>query len=265
MRTSLTGFVLLLLLTSCGVYKQSLLLQAEQDHIYDTLLQKRYEAESNYVLRPYDEFQLRVYSNRGEEIQMVDALSGGMGQQGGVNPQMFQTQQGFWVYRIQADSTVVLPLVGRQKLAGYTLVQADSLLSVAYNTYYKGAFAKVNPTSRRVIVFRGQEAIVLPLKYEGMTLLEVLAEAGGINNQMRATNIRLVRGDLQNPNVYVIDLTTVEGMRRINMQAYPNDVLYIEPLRRPFLEAFKDVSPVVSMITGLSTFIISTLLLIRQF
>jgi polysaccharide export outer membrane protein len=98
-----------------------------------------------------------------------------------------------------------------------------------------------------------------------MTLLEVLAEAGGINNQMRLTNVRLVRGSLQNPNVYVIDLTTVEGMRRVNMEALPNDIIYIEPLRRPFIEAFKDVSPVVSMITGLSTFVISTILLIRQF
>jgi polysaccharide export outer membrane protein len=264
MRALGIGLCLLLLFTSCGVYRQSLLLQVKQDHIYDTLLQKRYEAENNYVLRPYEEIQLRVYSNEGEEIQVIDALSG-MRQQGAVNQQMFQTQQGFWVYRIQADSTVLLPLVGRQKLAGYTLVQADSLLSVAYDAYYKGAFVKINPTSRRVVVFRGQEATVLPLKYEGMTLLEVLAEAGGINNQLRATNIRLVRGDLQNPNVYVIDLTTIEGMRRINMQAYPNDILYVEPLRRPFLEAFKDVSPVVSMITGLSTFIISTLLLIRQF
>ncbi|GIV40654.1 MAG: hypothetical protein KatS3mg033_2454 [Thermonema sp.] len=265
MRVLLTGIALLLLLTSCGVYRQSLLLQTERDIIYDSLLEKRYEAENNYILRPYEEFQLRVYSNQGEEIQVVDALNGGVGQQGGTNPQMFQTQQGFWVYRIQADSTVVLPLVGRQKLAGYTLVQADSLLSVAYSAYYKGAFVKINPTSRRVVVFRGQEATVLPLKHEGMTLLEVLAEAGGVNNQMRLTNVRLVRGSLQNPNVYVIDLTTVEGMRRVNMEALPNDIIYIEPLRRPFIEAFKDVSPVVSMITGLSTFVISTILLTRQF
>lgn len=251
--------------SSC-VYRQSILLQTPQSLLYDSLLEARYQDETNYFLRPYDEIQLRIYSNDGQELQPIDALMLGQGMQPGMmtTPELMQQQQGFFSYRIQADSLVFLPLLGSVKLAGYTLWQADSLLSRAYGQYYQGAFVRINPINRRVVVFRGEQAKVLPLRYEGMTLLEVLAETGGVNSQMRATNIRLVRGNLENPNVYVINLTTVEGMRAVGMRVYPNDIIYVEPLRRPFFEALKDASPIISMITGVSTFVITTILLVRQ-
>jgi polysaccharide export outer membrane protein len=102
---------------------------------------------------------------------------------------------------------------------------------------------------------------VIPLTNDNMNLLEVLALAGGIDGAGggngsgggiyryggKANDIRIIRGDLKNPQVQQIDLTTLEGMRRANLQMEPNDVIYIDPVRRPFLEAITDAAPVIGL------------------
>ena len=68
----------------------------------------------------------------------------------------------------------------------------------------------------------------------------------------RADNIRLIRGDLKNPQVQIIDLTTIDGMRRANLQVEPNDIVYVEPIRRPFYERLQEVTPLFSLIGSLA-------------
>jgi polysaccharide export outer membrane protein len=91
-----------------------------------------------------------------------------------------------------------------------------------------------------------------------MNLLEVLALAGGVDGNGgggaggvyryggKTSNIRIIRGDLKNPQIEQIDLSTIAGMRRANLQMEPNDIVYIEPVRREFLEGLTDAAPVFS-------------------
>jgi polysaccharide export outer membrane protein len=97
------------------------------------------------------------------------------------------------------------------------------------------------------------------LTNDNMNLIEVLAEVGGIPQTGKAHNIRLIRGDLSNPSVQVIDLTTIDGMRKASLQVEPNDIIYVEPLRRVFIEAFADVAPIIGTIAnlGLTFFLIN--------
>jgi polysaccharide export outer membrane protein len=79
-------------------------------------------------------------------------------------------------------------------------------------------------------------------------------------NGGKANNIRIIRGNLKNPRVQQIDLSTLDGMRRANLQVEPNDIIYVEPIRRPFLDALADAGPIISLASVLLTttfFIIS--------
>ena len=102
---------------------------------------------------------------------------------------------------------------------------------------------------------------VIQLANDNMNLLEVLALAGGVDGLNaggggqglyryggRADNIRIIRGNLKSPQVQEIDLTTIEGMRRGNLQVEPNDIIYVDPVRRPFLEALTDGAPVFQLL-----------------
>lgn len=250
--------------------------RTDGDVIYDKLLLAKMNAEDNYRIKPFDRLLFRLYSNQGQLIQHIGALDGvnppdptGSGTMS-INPNFMQAQGAdpknpvnFNAYTVQVDGYVYLPVVGAVYLEGLTARQADSLLSIKYSILYKNCFVRTQFLNKRVIVFKGAKGEVVPLINENTTLIEILAQTGGVPNDTRATNIRLIRGDLKNPNVFVIDLSTIEGMRRINLQLQPDDIIYVEPIRKTFLEAIGDISPVISFITSMTTFVLTVFLLRR--
>ena len=142
-------------------------------------------------------------------------------------------------------------------------MQADSALRQRFGIYYKDAFVTTRVVNNRVTVLGAPGGQVIGLDNDNMNLLEVLALAGGIDGGGggggvgggglyrfggRADNIRIIRGSLKNPQVQDIDLTTIEGMRRGNLQVEPNDIIYIDPVRRPFLEFLTDGAPAIALI-----------------
>lgn len=229
--------------------------------------------DRNYRIRANDILNVQVYTNKGErlidpngELQFGSPSVGSttstptagsgqrnVGQGAGSIPGSTQ-------FVVQADGTARLPLVDRVKVQGLTLIQADSVLQLRYNTFYKETFVKTAVTNNRVIILGSPGGQVISLINDNMNLLEVLALAGGADGSGsggryggRINNIRIIRGDLKNPQVQFIDLSTLEGMRRGNLQVEPNDIIYIQPIRRPLIEAITDASPVLSLFTLLLT------------
>ena len=254
-------------------------------------------SERNYVIQPNDFLEVRVNTNKGErildpngELQFgmptgtLPSRSSVVGGQGGAGSRNAQPQRntgqgagassGGSEFLVQSDGTATLPLVGRMRVSGLSLLQADSLLAIRFNEFYKESFVTTHVTNNRVIVLGASGGQVISLTNDNMNLLEVLALAGGIDGQGgggggmgvyrnggRADNIRIIRGDLKNPRVQQIDLSTLDGMRRANLQVEPNDVIYIEPIRRPLLDALNDAAPLLSLASLVFT---STFFIISQ-
>ncbi len=248
---SLLFVVAILCLTSCRFYRQDIMFQTDGTPNAANLQMAVAEAEANYKIRVNDFVELRVFTNDGELIidptfQLRQQIGGGAGAQ--------QQQVNAIKYLVQHDGFAKLPMVGMVKLAGLTHHQADSLLEKAYNNFYEGAFVVVRTNNRRVFVLGGgATAGVIPLVNENVSLIEILAQSGGVSNYADVSNIRLIRGNLKNPQVQVINLSTIEGMRRAELAILPNDIIYIEPGRRPVIEAFRDYTPFLSLFTSFVT------------
>ena len=240
----------------------------------------------NYLIQPNDFLEVRVNTNKGERIldpngelqfgQPSGALpsrsvgvaspssGGGNARPAGGQRAVGQTAGSATTgseFLVQADGTVVLPLVNRVKVSGLSLLQADSVLQARYNEYYKESFVTTRVTNNRVFMLGATGGQVITLANDNMNLIEVLALAGGLdgggqsgggNNSGfyryggKASNIRIIRGDLKNPRIQQVDLTTLEGMRRANLQMEPNDIVYVEPVHRPVLETLADAAPIIS-------------------
>jgi polysaccharide export outer membrane protein len=270
--------LLLLASTSCRIYNQNILFRSNGDLISDQLLAKKMDIEGNYPVAPNDRLAFRVYSNAGEEIKWIPALDGMMmnnqlGAQQGVqqqmqqqmmnNPTLQQQNAHFSSFLVQDNGKVYLPVVGEVEVASLKLRQIDSLLALPeyFGKIYKGCFVRSQCVNNRVIVLKGEIGTVLPIQNENMTVIEAIAASGGVPNNVRAKNVRLIRGDLQAPNVYVIDLSTVEGLRRVNLRVQPNDIIYLEPVRKTVLESLNDISPFLGVITSVATLITTIILL----
>lgn len=89
-----------------------------------------------------------------------------------------------------------------------------------------------------------------------MSLIEVIALAGGANQGDKMQNVTVLRGDLADPDVFKIDLTTITGMRQSIITIEPGDIIYVEPWRRVFYEGMSDIVPIMSFITSTIAFIL---------
>lgn len=239
---------------SCSTYRQNIMFRTEGDLNIDKVRASLAEAEKNYIIQPNDYLDVRVYTNRGERIldpngEILRSLSAG-----NIMQNQLEEKPRFLV---QNDGIVKLPMVDYVKVSGLSLLQADSVLQVLFTKFYKDVFVITKVLNNRIIVLGSPGGKVIPMTNDNMNLIEVLALAGGIDKTGKAHNIRLIRGDLQNPSVQIIDLTTMAGMKKAALNVEPNDIVYVEPIRRVFLEALGDYLPVFTALTSvLTTYIV---------
>ena len=207
------------------------------------------EANANYNVQENDYLEVKVYTNGGEMIidpnnEIMKEMNAGTG-----NQQVREKPQ----FLVRKGGTVRLPLIGDVPVAGLTLHELDSLLQKEYSAYYEDVFVITKYVNKRVVVLGATGGQVIPLQNEDMNLLEVLALAGGTSPQDRVDNIRLIRGELQDPEVRIINLSTIEGMKQSSMKVLPGDIIYVEPVQRVTSEAIRDITPILGFVTSIIT------------
>lgn len=236
----------LLVAAGCSSYRQNLLFKPTTANpglppVADT-------TDRNYVIAVNDQLKLDVFSNNGERI--IDPNGELVRDNNGI--QQGQTARPQPSYLVAADGTVKFPLVDAVKLSGMTIRAAEIKLQAEYNKFYKECYVLLSFVNKRVVVLGSPGGQVIPLVNENVTVVEVLALAKGIGNDGKAHNIRLIRGD----QTYILDLSTLDGLAKNNMVVQPGDVIYVEPIRRPFAEGARDLAPVSGLVLSLATLIV---------
>lgn len=234
-----------IVLASCAQYKQNIMFKVPEGY---AVKQQAEDVEKNYVIQVNDYLELDVFTNKGERIIDPDfALTKELGNQ--TRSSSLQTDR---TYLVDIKGISKFPMLGEIKVEGLSLRQAEEMLQEAYSLYYKDAFVILKYTNKRVIILGAQGGQVIPLANENLHLVEVLALAKGIDNNAKAQNIRIIRGE----EVFVADLSTFEGYLKNNIAIEPGDIIYVEPIRKPVVEATRDYAIVISMITSLTTLIL---------
>lgn len=221
------------------------MLKTPEDFKSATLSKEVLEAERNYVIQNNDLLHLEVFTNKGERI--IDP-----------NPTLSQSSNATTTepkpeitYLVDLNGIAKFPIIGEMKVANLTLRQAEAMLQVAYEKYFTESFVVLTFTNKRVVVLGAMGGQVVPLQNHNVTLAEILAVSKGLPNDSKSKNIRIVRKD----QVFLVDLSTVQGFLSGNMIIEPGDIIYVEPVRRPFAEGLRDYA-------GLASLLVSTLSLI---
>jgi polysaccharide export outer membrane protein len=230
------------LFASCGAYKQNIMFKVDGAN---ALTKQLATAESNYKIQKDDRLTLEVYTNAGEKI--VDP-----------NRESFKEasdklqQEDEIEYLVDVSGIVKLPLIGAINLDGLTIRQAEEVLAKEYSKYYKEPFVVLKFTNKRVVVLGSPGGQVIPLLNENTKLTEVLALAKGIDIKGKAHNIRVLRGN----TAFVADLSTLEGYLKNDIIIQPDDIVYIEPVRRGFSEGVAEFAPVIAMLSSMTTLVL---------
>ena len=238
-----------ILLSGCRSLNPSVMLKTGKDYKYSTFPTTQIGV---YKIAPNDEVSFNIFTNDGFKLIDVTTLAGEQGSKGGVR---LKTSGGL-VYKVEFDGTIKLPLLGRTALKGMTVREAEGFLEEKYASFYNKPYVLLEVTNRRVTIFPGNEggARVLQLENENTTLFEGLALAGGLAKSGKAYKIKLIRGDLKKPDVYLIDLSTIDGMKQADMVLQANDIIYVESQLRISRDVMNELLPYLSFITTILLF-----------
>lgn len=200
---------------------------------------------TEYIINSGDRMTMQVYSNEGYELVnvMTSTISGGA--------TASQIE-----YQVDLIGNVKLPLLDTVYIKGNTVHQAEKMMEKEYAKYFKDPFVLIKITNKRVIIFSGEgRATVVPFENQNMSLIEALAKAGGIAATGKAYHIKLIRGDLSNPEVRIIDLSTIQGMKEANLVLQANDIIYVEPIIKITTGVLNELTPVLTLITSILSII----------
>lgn len=230
--------------SSCNI-NSSIMLRTKKDFRYSIPPVAGQSPE--YRISSNDILEFRIFTNDGFKLIDLTSMTDFSSQGAAVN-RAFMSQQ----YLVEHDGMVKLPVVGRVNVKGMTIRQAELFLEEKYSESYIKPFVLMNVVNRRVIVFPGQHgsARVVPLINNNTTLIEALALAGGISQIGKANKIKLIRGELSNPEVFLIDLSTIDGIKQADLVLQANDIIYVEPRRRIAQGVVAEIAPVVSILTS---------------
>lgn len=233
-------FLLLLpviFLSSCSVLNPEQMLRTPRHYQYSDL--QELMVTDQYRIAPNDEISFRLFTNDGERLIDPTTMIG----------QMYMQQQ--LTYRVEHDGTIKLPVLGHTQIAGLTTREAEAMLQETFSKYYNRPFVQLRVVNNRVIIFpgaRGGTSTVLFLENSNTTLFEALAKSGGIADG-KASRVKLIRGDPDNPSIYLIDLSKIDGVKNANIVLQANDIIYVEPRERVPQRILENVAPYLSLIT----------------
>ncbi len=227
-------------LTGCRIWNPSRIYKSNSSsHHYADLSTKKDTLA--YRIQTGDQLSMFVYTNRG--YKLVDAgLASSSGGQAGANLSQI-------TYLVEGNGVARFPLIDTVMILGLTLPEASALLEDRYQDHLVDPWVQMRVVNRRAFVYRGSElASVVSLPNENMTLLEVIASAGGIPVTGKAYTIKLIRGTHQGTLIYKINLRDGTNLLAGQTIVQANDVVLIDPsFETTFLA---QLTPFLALITS---------------
>lgn len=200
-----------------------------------------------YKIAVNDELNISISPNKGASIfENTDVIAGrGVGT------------------TVDYDGSIKLPILGRIKISNLTVREAELLMEDLLKTYYVDPYVTIKVLSKRVILFSGGAGVarVVPLPFQNMNLLEVLAISGGIPATGKAHRIKIIRGDLKNPQIYLIDLSKIENLKKSDLIVQGDDIIYVDFRNDYAQNLLSRIAPTIGLINiGVTTYFFLNLL-----
>lgn len=252
----ITALLLVMALPSCKMLYPNTMFKEGDYQVF----QMTDKVLKDYVIGLDDEIIVEVFARDG--FKLVDVLSeNSSANNARATSQSTSGTTYHYKYRVDPKGYADLPILGNYYVKGFTEQELKKALEQEYARIFQDPYVFTKVVNRRVFVFKGDMGGVVALNEEPTSLIEVLAKSGGMGKDLKSHNIKIIRGDYQNPLVYKVDLSTIEGMSKAQMIMQSGDIVYVEARRRVITDSLREVATILSLITSVA----SAVVLIKAF
>ena len=205
---------------------------AEAMHIQDSGSFVPYRDPEGYLIQFNDILRVDIKSFDEKTSQLFNAFSAQNMQMGGIAAQGGGDPYFMFGYSVDDSGYLDLPVLGRLKVSGLSITQAQAAVQSEIDKYFTQAFVKLGLGGIR---FSVMGEVLRPGKFAVMqnrlTVLEALATAGELRPEANRHRVQLIRQYPGGSRVVYLDLTDRKLLESPYYFVRPNDVLYVAPLR----------------------------------
>ena len=223
--------IAILFQTSCKSTRDIALFQDMKDKSYLQISSSQTPPE--YHIKPFDNLYLSIMSlDANENMLFNPSMAGGAGAAG--TEQAFGSSIGQHIngYRVEADGTITLPIIGRLKVSNLTLKQIEERLREKSKEYLQEPTIQVKLLSFKVNILGEVNTPGIIYNYEGtLNIFDAIGNANGVTDFANLRDVVINRKVSNVVNSYKIDLTSHDVFNSRFYYLQPNDLVYIPPIK----------------------------------
>jgi polysaccharide export outer membrane protein len=213
--------------------------------------------DSIYTIRIYpgDMLSINIFTINAEAYPFLSTTN----QPGGDNRSPYEKG-----YLINEKGEVKLPLVGSVSLMGMTLSEATTLLEKKFQDYIQDPIVTIKKLNFKVTVLgEVNKPGTIPVMDEHVTLPEILGMAGDLTQFADREKLRIIREENGERKDIYVDLTDAKSLTASVYYIHPNDIIYIQAMKR---KALQNSYPAVAIFTSIvtSTIVVLTFILVTD-
>ena len=221
--------------SACSSKDDFILLNKAQNSQKELLTEVK-NIKFEYKIQPYDRISIIVYKHP----ELSSTTIGNA-----------QFERGILV---NAKGFLRLPLIKKIQITGLSQTKAEEKISDAYRKYLKHPDIQVEVINKRAyIIGEVNQPGEIPLLNERLTLLQMLAKAGGMTESANRSSILILKnGQMSKIHTKIVDLTDSNAIITANLMIEPNDIVYVMPNgMKAFNTKVNEVSPVFQLISNI--------------
>jgi polysaccharide export outer membrane protein len=217
---------------ACVSYKKQIFFQGLKDTTYTASMK-----QPDPIIQRGDQLSIMVYALDQENAQVFNQpMSGGQG--GNMNQMLQQGGQGGGMmgYLVDEYGNIEFPKLGTLKVLGFTQQQLGDSLKLKLRNYVKEPVINVRFLNFRVTFITSDRATTTIITNNKTNILQFLGMVGGISWMDKRNNILVIRQIDSKREILRVNLTDASIFNSPAYFLQPNDIIYIEPNKRKFLE-----------------------------
>ena len=231
MKKFTSQILLLLIVSSFSSCKSVKDLTYFQDIADREIIQTNKNTVSEYKIRPTDNLYINI-KTLDPEVNVLFSNSGQTGNMMTGTTQMYGTEVGQYINGFVVDSlgNIFLPIIGTVNIKNYTLQQTKEKIHSKALEFLQDPVVDVKLLSFRIQVNGEVRSPGVYYNYkESLTILDAISMAGGITDNAKLGDIKVLRQSNNRTEVYNMDLTKKDFFNSEAFYLYPYDIVYVKP------------------------------------